>query len=370
MKTVGLIINPIAGLGGSVGLKGTDHVAQEALRRGAVPHAGERTCQALQALAQTAVPFQVVTWPGAMGGDAAQSLGLPCRLLSGAPQGESTRGEDTQTLAKALAAEGVELILFAGGDGTARDVYNALGLGTPVLGIPAGVKIHSPVFGRSPRDAGRLAALWLEQETGRTREEEVLDIDEELYRQGRINTRLYGYLTIPAQPGLTQNRKAPTPLSDAQAIRAIAFQVTDYMEPGVNYLIGAGTTTRGVMEVLGLPNTLIGVDLVRDGKLIASDLSGLDIPALLEGRPTKLVVTVTGGQGCLFGRGNQQLTPQVLRQVGKENIILLATPAKLAQLRGQPLWVDTIDPELNESLCGYYRVISGYGEFTLCRVVC
>lgn len=142
------------------------------------------------------------------------------------------------------------------------------------------------------------------------------------------------------------------------------------MEPGVNYLIGAGTTTRGVMEVLGLPNTLIGVDLVRDGKLIASDLSGLDIPALLEGRPTKLVVTVTGGQGCLFGRGNQQLTPQVLRQVGKENIILLATPAKLAQLRGQPLWVDTIDPELNESLCGYYRVISGYGEFTLCRVVC
>ena len=352
MKTVGLIINPIAGLGGSVGLKGTDHVAQEALRRGAVPHAGERTCQALQALAQTAVPFQVVTWPGAMGGDAAQSLGLPCRLLPGVPQGESTRGEDTQALAKALAEEGVDLILFAGGDGTARDVYNALGLGTPVLGIPAGVKIHSPVFGRSPRDAGRLAALWLEQETGRTREEEVLDIDEELYRQGRINTRLYGYLTIPAQPGLTQSRKAPTPLSDAQAIRAIAFQVTDHMEPGVNYLIGAGTTTRGVMEVLGLPNTLIGVDLLRDGKL------------------TKLVVTVTGGQGCLFGRGNQQLTPQVLRQVGKENIILLATPAKLAQLRGEPLWVDTIDPELNENLCGYYRVISGYGEFTLCRVVC
>ena len=347
MKTVGLIINPIAGLGGSVGLKGTDHVAQEALRRGAVPHAGERTCQALQALAQTAVPFQVVTWPGAMGGDAAQS-----RLLPGAPQGESTQGEDTQALAKALAAEGVDLILFAGGDGTARDVYNALGLSTPVLGIPAGVKIHSPVFGRSPRDAGRLAVLWLEQETGRTREEEVLDIDEELYRQGRINTRLYGYLTIPAQPGLTQSRKAPTPLSDAQAIRAIAFQVTDHMEPGVNYLIGAGTTTRGVMEVLGLPNTLIGVDLVRDGKLIASDLSGLDIPALLEGRPTKLVVTVTGGQGCLFGRGNQHLTPQVLRQVG------------------QPLWVDTIDPDLNESLCGYYRVISGYGEFTLCRVVC
>ena len=135
MKTVGLIINPIAGLGGSVGLKGTDHVAQEALRRGAVPHAGERTCQALQALAQTAVPFQVVTWPGAMGGDAAQSLGLPCRLLPGVPQGESTRGEDTQALAKALAEEGVDLILFAGGDGTARDVYNALGLGLSLIHI-------------------------------------------------------------------------------------------------------------------------------------------------------------------------------------------------------------------------------------------
>lgn len=367
MGRLGLIINPIAGLGGSVGLKGTDGMAAEALRRGAVPQAEERTRQALEVLRSLGEDLEVLTWPGAMGGDLVRELGLRCRLLPGGGTGETSQA-DTVALARALAEEGTDLILFAGGDGTARDIYTALGVGPVVLGIPAGVKIHSPVFARTPACAGQLALRVLTGQRVQTREEEVLDIDEDLYRQEIITTRLYGCLTIPSDEQLTQSRKSPTPLSDREAIQSIAHEVVEHMEPGVNYLIGAGTTTRGVMDLLGLSNTLIGVDLVRDRQLIASDLSGEEILRLIQGRPTRLVVTITGRQGYLFGRGNQQLTPQVIRRVGKENIQILATKAKLAQLGGQPILVDTFDPELNQTLSGWYRVVCAWGEFTLCRV--
>lgn len=367
MKRLGLIINPIAGLGGSVGLKGTDHVVQEALRRGAVPRAGERTRLALEQLLPVRGELEVLTCGGVMGGTLAQEMGFTCRLLPGGSQAGTSR-EDTVALARELAEQQVDLILFAGGDGTARDIYTALGVERTVLGIPAGVKIHSPVYAKNPQSAGQLALRFLTGRVSRTCEEEVLDIDEDLYRREVICTRLYGYLSIPLDQALTQNRKSPTPMSDAAAIESIAHEVVEHMQPGVNYLIGAGTTTRGVMELLDLPNTLIGVDLVRDGALVASDLSGDDILSHIQGRPTKLVVTVTGGQGYLFGRGNQQLTPQVIRQVGRENIMILATKTKLAQLRGQPLLVDTFDPELNRALSGYYRVVCAWGEFTVCRV--
>lgn len=368
MKRLGLIINPVAGLGGSVGLKGTDGMVPEALRRGAVPRAGERARQALEPLLDGREDLEVLTWPGDMGGRLAQELGFRCRLLPGGPEGETSR-EDTLRLAQALAEENTDLILFAGGDGTARDVYTALGTRPLVLGVPAGVKIYSPVFGRTPRSAGLLAQRVLSGQSVATREEEVLDVDEALYRQEIISTRLYGYLRIPLEERLTQCRKSPTPASEGESIAAIAHQVAADMRPGTNYLIGAGTTPRGVMERLGLPNTLIGVDLVRDGQLVARDLSEREIlEHLQDGRPVKLVVTVTGGQGCLFGRGNQQLTPQVLRQIGKENIVILATRQKLAQLSSRPLLADTFDPQLNRALSGYYRAVCGWGEYAMCQV--
>ena len=236
------------------------------------------------------------------------------------------------------------------------------------VGIPAGVKIHSPVYAKNPKAAGLLALLWLTGKVSMTQEEEVLDIDEEQYRKEQINTRLYGYLKVPKERSFTQNRKAPTPLSDAAAIDSIAYEAVRQMEPDTFYIIGAGTTTRGVMEILGLKNTLIGVDLVYNKKLVANDLGGSELLSVIKGKRTKLVVTITGGQGYLFGRGNQQLTPDVIREVGKENIIILATKTKLAALSGQPLLVDTYDEGLNHSLCGYYRVIAGCGETIVCKV--
>lgn len=384
MKKLGLIINPIAGMGGSVGLKGTDHAAAEALRRGAVPKSGERAKSALLELLSMKEELMIYTNTGSMGGDLAGELGFQTVLRTATRANERVSDEkhvwdadtcaaDTKELARWCLQEQVDLILFAGGDGTARDLYEAVELSAPCVGIPAGVKIHSPVYAKNPKAAGRLAFLWMTGKIRNLTEEEVLDIDEEQYRNEVINTRLYGYLKIPKERTLTQNKKAPTPLSDTAAIEEIAYEAIRQMEPDTQYIIGAGTTTRGIMEVLGLKNTLIGVDLIRvdrNGKkeLVANDLTGDELLSLIQRKRTRMIVTITGGQGYLFGRGNQQLTPEVIRAVGKENIMILAAKTKLAALFGHPLLVDTYDEELNRELCGYYRVISGYGERTLCRV--
>ena len=386
MKKIGLIINPVAGMGGSVGLKGTDHVVEEALRRGAVPGSEKRAETALRELLPYKDELLICTGAGHMGGELAQRMGfrtevLPVGTDTGAANAPAdadilaasafcfaTAGSDTIALGKRLLNEQADLLLFAGGDGTARDIYQAVGTELVCVGIPAGVKIHSPVYAKNPGAAGKLAAMWMSGWIKRYEEKEVLDIDEDAYRSGHINTALYGYLKIPAERALTQNRKAPTPLSDEAAIESIAYEVTDHMEPDVVYLVGAGTTTRGVMKKLGLPNTLIGVDVVENGKVLENDAYGERILSHIRGKRVKLILTVTGGQGFLFGRGNQQLTPEVIRTVGKENLIILATSSKLAELRGNPLLVDTGDDALNEELCGYYRVITGYKEYTVCRV--
>lgn len=370
MKKVGFIINPIAGMGGSVGLKGTDHMVEEAIRRGAVPMAHKRAGMALEELLPLKETLTFYSFSGGMGGELAKRMGFSVVLLDPPADGNTgvTDAADTVCLAGRLLAGQVDLILFAGGDGTARNVYEAVGLNAVCVGIPAGVKIHSPVYARNPRAAGRLAAMWLQGKVSGTLEQEVLDIDEDEYRKELLNTRLYGYLAVPREKNLIQNRKAPTPLSDTAAIGSIAYEVVDHMEEDVCYLIGAGTTTRGIMQLLGLKNTLIGVDLICNKQLIAADIYGDSILSHIKGRKTKLIVTITGGQGFLFGRGNQQLTPNVIREVGKENIIILATKAKLAALGGNPLLVDTPDEELNRLLCGYYRAVTGYGEFAMCRV--
>ena len=379
MKKLGLIINPIAGMGGSVGLKGTDHVVEEAIRRGAQPRAGERVKAALTKLIEIRDQITVYTYPGDMGGELAKSLDFPTVLLtaagtdavdadSGYTAAGHTDAADTIELAKKLLEEQVDLLLFAGGDGTARDIYEAVELKVPCVGIPAGVKIHSPVYAKNPQAAGRLALMWLTGKVQKTEELEVLDIDEERYRSEELSTRLYGYLLVPREKTLTQNRKAPTPVSETASIEAIAYDIIEAMEPETCYLIGAGTTTRGIMHLLGLKNTLIGVDLICGKKLVAADLYGDTILSYIKGRRTKLIVTVTGGQGYLFGRGNQQLTPEVIKEIGKENIIILATKTKLAALGGRPLLVDTYDEACNLSLCGYYRAVTGYGEYTMCRV--
>jgi len=268
---------------------------------------------------------------------------------------------DTQAAAREMAGE-ADIIAFVGGDGTARDICGAVGEKIPVLGIPAGVKIHSPVFAQTPEKGGELLSLYLRGQTELTREAEVLDIDEEDYRRDIINTRLFGYLRIPFERRFMQGGKAPSPLSEKSAQWAIAASLAGDMTREAYYLIGPGSTLRSLMEYLQAENTLLGVDVFWRGRTIARDVPEKEILAYMKDRETRLIITPTGGQGYMLGRGNQQISPPVIKGLGKKNIIVAATPAKLAGLGGAPLLVDTGDPEADALLRGYARVVTGYRE--------
>jgi predicted polyphosphate/ATP-dependent NAD kinase len=362
-KMLGLIINPVAGLGGKVGLKGSDGlvIQQQARDLGAVPEAADRAAEAIRALIKSAADLgKLVTYPGEMGEDVAASCGLTPTVIGDIHPGETTAA-DTTRAAQEMLALGVDLILFAGGDGTARNLCDVVGLAVPVIGIPAGVKIHSAVFGVNPASAGELAAQFLRGEVDPLREAEVMDIDEAAYRQGNVSPRLYGYLKIPYRRRLVQARKSPNPASAEATLNAIALDVIDHMDEEL-YIIGPGTTTRPILTNLGLSKTLIGVDVVAGGELVCADANETSLLELLEKHTAKVVVTPIGGQGYIFGRGNQQISPKVLRKIGIDNIIVVSAQEKILSLGGRPLLVDTGDSEIDRALSRQIKIITGYGD--------
>jgi predicted polyphosphate/ATP-dependent NAD kinase len=366
---IGLIVNPVAGMGGSVGLKGTDgrDILERAQALGARPVAPERALRALRRLAAAAPETALVTSAGVMGGDVATEAGLAVTLLAGRPA--ATTAADTRAAAQELRARGVALILFAGGDGTARDILDAVGDAVPMLGIPSGVKMHSAVFAISPEAAGQLAALVATDRSGKisTREAEIMDIDEEAMRTGRVSARLHGYGRIPFERHLVQSAKAGGIAEDA-ALDGVCREIAAEMQPGVVYILGPGTTTQRILGHLGLAGTLLGVDAVRDGKMLGLDLRGEQVAELVRGQPAQIIVSVIGGQGYIFGRGNQQIGPDVIRAVGRDSLIVVATQRKLASLEGGRLLADSGDRALDEQLQGYIRVRTGPGQSAMMRV--
>jgi predicted polyphosphate/ATP-dependent NAD kinase len=369
VKRIGLIVNPFAGIGGRVGLKGSDgaDTVRRALELGAVPEALQRATSSLLPLSAIRDTLEVFTYPFEMGESSAREAGFTPKVIGAICSGATT-AEDTQRAARDLCTHDVDLLLFAGGDGTARDICKAVPAQVPCLGIPAGVKIHSAVYATNPRHAGELAMLFLDDKA-HLREAEVLDLDEDAYRAGRVSTKLYGYLSVPYRRLLTQNQKVPSPASEARQAEAIAEAVVEKMQPNILYILGPGTTTRALAQRLGIAKTLVGVDVLRDGKLVAQDVTQAQLLALIETAPAKIIVTPIGGQGFLFGRGNQQIGPEVIRRVGHENIIVVSTSDKLNALRLQPLLVDTGDDEMDAMLAGHFTVITGYHERTVYRVV-
>jgi predicted polyphosphate/ATP-dependent NAD kinase len=366
---IGLIVNPVAGMGGSVGLKGTDgrDILDRAQALGARPVAPERALRALRRLAAAVPEVALITSAGSMGGDVATEAGLAVTLLAG--RSGATTAADTRAVAQELRTHGVALILFAGGDGTARDILDVVADGVPMLGIPSGVKMHSAVFAISPEAAGQLAALVAADRGGRigTREAEVMDIDEEAMRTGRVSARLHGYGRVPFERHLVQSAKAGG-IADEAALDGVCREIAEEMRPGVVYILGPGTTTQRILGHLGLTGTLLGVDAVLDGKVLGFDLAGEQVAEFVRGRPARIIVSVIGGQGYIFGRGNQQIGPGVIRSVGRDNIIVVATQRKLVSLEGSRLLADTGDRALDEQLQGYIRVRTGPGQSAMMRL--
>jgi predicted polyphosphate/ATP-dependent NAD kinase len=311
---------------------------------------------------------EIITYPGEMGENAARACGFEPTVI-GSIDKDNTTPQDTKNAAKDMKKLGVDLILFAGGDGTARDIYDSVGISIPVLGIPTGVKIHSAVYGQNPKRAGELISLFVQGKVVEFKEQEVMDIDEDAFRAGRVTARLYGYLKVPFEKRFVQSRKSGGIKTEEASLEGIAHYVIDSMSDDYIYVIGPGTTTRSIMEKLGLKNSLLGMDVVYQKKLLANDVSEEELLNLIKGKKAKIIITIIGGQGHIFGRGNQQLSPTVLNQVRKENIIVVSTREKLNTIFGSPMLIDTGDSETDNMLEGYYKVVVGYDDFIMYKAM-
>ena len=351
-------------------MKGTDgkETVEEALRRGATPTSPTRTIETLQELQPHHHLIEIYTCSGEMGEQEARAAGFTPTVVYEI-HGEKTTADHTKETAEILAEKQVDLLLFTGGDGTARDILDAIDGKVPVLGIPAGVKMHSSVFAINPTHAARVIIGYLQGELP-VEQGEIMDVDEEEFRSGRLSAKLYGYMNVPYEPHLMQSMKASTIQTEdeGEQQRAIAKYVVEEMKCGSLYVLAPGTTVKAIADRVGVEKTLLGVDVVLDSRLVASDVDEGKLLELIQNRPTKLVVTPIGGQGYIFGRGNQQISPKIITKVGKENIIVVATRGKLEGLSQKRLLVDTGDKAVDTMLRGYVRVITDYHEETVIRV--
>ncbi|SDJ81815.1 ATP-NAD kinase family protein [Natronorubrum texcoconense] len=357
MESLGVVVNPIAGMGGRVGLKGTDGKLEEARRRGAEPRAPERAREALQALHRRTPEVTVYTAADVMGERAVRDAGYDPVVVYDPATAETTAA-DTRAAVEAFLERDVDLVLFVGGDGTAVDVARVLEKEsddvTPMLGVPAGVKIYSSVFAVTPADAGRIAA-----EFDRVADREVNDIDEEAYREGEVRTELRAVIPVPVAPDVQSSKQVSSGNVDS-----LAAGFAREIDGERTYVFGPGGTVGAIERELGIDPSPLGVDVWRDGELLARDASESEILAVLEG-PVTIVVSPIGGQGFLFGRGNHQLSPAVIRRA--DEIEVVASGTKLDGI--DALRVDTDDRELDDELRGWMQVRTGRFTTRLVKLV-
>lgn len=369
---LGIIVNPFAGIGGALALKGSDgaEIREKALAMGAEKKANEKMARALSILDALSGQFTVVTAAGDMGASVCESLGIPFEVIY-TPEQEQTEGEDSERAAKAMVEARVDLLLFAGGDGTARNICRMVGNDVPVLGVPAGCKIHSGVYCVSPSAAGQVVSQMIAGELVSEMDAEVRDIDEDAFRNGKVIAKHYGEMRVPAELSYVQAVKMGGKEDEALVLDDIAAYISEIMddEPDTYFVMGSGSTVGAVMEFLGFDNTLLGVDIVKGGELVASDVTAQALIDITKGHPTKVVLTVIGGQGHVLGRGNQQLSPAFIRQIGKPNMLVVATKQKIQALQGKPLRLDSGDGQLDESLAGAFTIITGYKDKVLYNAV-
>ena len=368
MKKIGLIANPIAGMGGIVGLKGTDgDIYKEAIKMGATPITPKRVKDFLSNIKNQEKIILIVA-PGTMGEDYVKRTGFKYELMGEID--EKTSAEDTKRIARLMVEKGIDLLVFCGGDGTARDVFDAIDLKIPIVAIPSGVKMFSSVFALNPKAAAQIVDKFVEVTTD-TQDKEVLDIDEDAFRDNRLVSKLYGYLVVPKIQNLIQNAKDSSKVGRTidENKYEIAQLIVETMEEEILYLLGPGTTVKSITDQLNIVKSLLGVDAIYNKSLVGEDLNENGIIDLLDKyQKGKIIVSPIGGQGFVFGRGNKQFTPKILKRVGKKNIIIISTEEKVKSLKC--LRVDTGDEEVDMLLKGLTKVIIGYKEELVCEIEC
>lgn len=356
---LGLIINPIAGMGGSVGLKGTDgDLAAKAQAMGAAPVAGPRAVIALTQLSELRKELLVLTCSGDMGATAAETAGLNSRIVSAVGCAETT-AEDTRTAANAILGHRPLLFLFVGGDGTARDVSEIVGKSIPILGVPSGVKMHSAVFAATARAAGEVARRYLLSDDRKSllRDGEIMDRETLSTGGENLSPKLFGMVRTPQVTFLVPGAKSSSPVTERATLAGATHRASEIIDDERVSLIGPGSTMQALKRQLGFEGTPLGVDAVTDGRCLAKDVNEQGILELIGNRPARIVVSIIGGQGFLFGRGNQQLSARVISAVGTDNIVVVSSLEKLTTLFGNCLLVDTGDEDLDNSLAGHMPVI-------------
>lgn len=368
---LGLIINPFAGIGGPSALKGSDHpqTLQLARERGVELRAGYRVMEMLEEVATYLPQIKIITASGAMGASACvRHEPLEIEVVYQAP--ENSTALHTQEAAVAIKDHGVDLLLFVGGDGTARDVYTAIGSEQTVLGLPAGVKMHSAVFAVTPKAVASVIESMILHRLVSARMAEVRDIDEQAFAQGQVKTRYFGEMLIPDDQLLVQSVKCSGLLDDEIMLDELCAYLQETLDPDCLYILGSGGTLKHLKETLGIPDpTLLGVDLWYQDQLIARDVHEQQIFQLIQHYPKcKILLSVIGGQGVVLGRGNQQISPRIIEQCGIENLQFISTQNKLRALQGRPLQVDSGSNELNRRLAGFHKIICGYEDFVLYEI--
>ena len=372
---MGFIVNPIAGMGGRVGLKGTDGVVQEAIRRGATPVASDRATEFLKKLKKLQPSpeevVHIIACPNPMGESESRQASLPTEVLE-IPLEPETTAQDTKTAVKHMIARGVDLIVFVGGDGTARDILDAMPgtNGPPVLGVPSGVKMYSGIFAVSPSEAAEVVMAFADK-AAQVTDFEIMDVDESTIREeDRIAVNLYGCLKGPFVPMRVAGSKqvSPETLDEHENQMAVARFIVEEMDPKGTYILGPGTTVKCITDALGVEKTLLGIDIYRDKAVIADVNEQRMLQEIEDFRNVWIVVSPIGRQGMLLGRGNQQISPKILKKIAKERVIVAATRSKIRGIEGNVLRVDTGDPEVDESLRSYIKVATDYREWRLMKV--
>jgi len=369
---MGFIVNPIAGMGGKVGLKGTNGVLREALARGAQPIAPTKAKEFLSKLRelQLEASIEIVTCPRPMGEEEVKTVGLTAQILPISIE-LPTDAEDTKSAVRFLVKSEADLMVFVGGDGTARDILDAMQEinGIPVLGVPSGVKMYSGIFAASALDAAEVVQAFVEGTT-QIMDMDIVDVNESAVRQDRLSVNLYGFLKGPFVPMHLVGSKqlSPETPDEHENQMATARFIVESMDPKATYILGPGTTIKCITELLGVEKTLLGVDIYRDKTVIKDVNEQKTMREIRHWHNVWIVVSPIGRQGILLGRGNQQISPEIIKRVGKDKIIVAATRSKVQGIEGNTLRVDTGDREVDNMLRGYIRVVTDYREWRLTQV--